>query len=29
LDSVQKLIDKYNQVVEDKFKEKEKELLSI
>ena len=29
LDSVQKLIDKYNQVVEEKFKEKEKELLSI
>ena len=29
LDSVQKLIDKYNQVVEDKFKEKEKEFLSI
>lgn len=29
LDSVQKLIDKYNQIVEDKFKEKEKELLSI
>jgi len=29
LDAVQKLIDKYNQVVEDKFKEKEKELLSI
>lgn len=29
LDAVQKLIDKYNQTVEDKFKEKEKELLSI
>lgn len=29
LDSVQKLIDNFNQVVEDKFKEKEKELLSI
>lgn len=29
LDIVQKLIDNYNQVVEDKFKEKEKELLSI
>lgn len=29
LDQVQKLIDKYNQIVEDKFKEKEKELLSI
>jgi len=29
LESVQKLIDKYNQVVEEKFKEKEKELLSI
>jgi len=29
LDSVQKLIDKYNGVVEEKFKEKEKELLSI
>ncbi len=29
LDSVQKLIGKYNQVVEEKFKEKEKELLSI
>ena len=29
LDSVQKLIDKYNIVVEEKFKEKEKELLSI
>ncbi len=29
LEIVQKLIDKYNQIVEDKFKEKEKELLSI
>ena len=29
LDQVQKLIEKYNQIVEDKFKEKEKELLSI
>lgn len=29
LESVQKLIDKYNGVVEEKFKEKEKELLSI
>lgn len=29
LEQVQKLIDKYNQVVEEKFKEKEKELLSI
>lgn len=29
LDQVQKLIDKYNQTVEDKFKEKEKELMSI
>ena len=29
LDQVQKLIDKYNQVVEEKFKEKEKELMSI
>ena len=29
LDQVQKLIDKYNQLVEDKFKEKEKELMSI
>lgn len=29
LEQVQKLIDKYNQTVEDKFKEKEKELLSI
>ena len=29
MDQVQKLIDKYNQVVEEKFKEKENELLSI
>lgn len=29
LEIVQKLIDKYNQIVEDKFKEKEKELLNI
>lgn len=29
LDAVQKLIDKYNVVVDEKFKEKEKELLSI
>ena len=29
LDKVQKLIDEYNKIVEDKFKEKEKELLSI
>lgn len=29
LESVQKLIDKYNLTVEEKFKEKEKELLSI
>lgn len=29
LEQVQKLIDKYNTVVEEKFKEKEKELLSI
>ena len=29
LDVVQKLIDKYNDLVETKFKEKEKELLSI
>ena len=29
MDLVQKLIDKYNQVVEEKFKEKENELLSI
>ena len=29
LDQVQKLIDKYNSIVEEKFKEKEKELLSI
>lgn len=29
LEQVQKLIDKYNSVVEEKFKEKEKELLSI
>lgn len=29
LDIVQKLIDKYNDLVETKFKEKEKELLSI
>lgn len=29
LDIVQKLIDKYNQTVEEKFKEKEKELMSI
>ena len=29
LEQVQKLIEKYNQIVEDKFKEKEKELLSI
>ncbi len=29
LDKVQKLIDNYNKIVEDKFKEKEKELLSI
>lgn len=29
LEQVQKLIDKYNVVVEEKFKEKEKELLSI
>ncbi len=29
LDKVQKLIDEYNKVVEEKFKEKEKELLSI
>ncbi len=29
LDKVQKLINEYNAVVEDKFKEKEKELLSI
>lgn len=29
LESVQKLIDKFNGVVEEKFKEKEKELLSI
>lgn len=29
LEQVQKLIDKYNNVVEEKFKEKEKELLSI
>lgn len=29
LEEVQKLIDKYNQIVEEKFKEKEKELLSI
>ena len=28
LEIVQKLIDKYNQIVEDKFKEKEKELLT-
>ena len=28
-DVVQKLIDKYNQLVEEKYKEKEKELLSI
>ena len=29
LDQVQKLIDKYNVIVEEKYKEKEKELLSI
>ncbi len=29
LDQVQKLIDKYNVIVEEKFKEKEKELMSI
>ena len=29
LDQVQKLIDKYNIIVEEKFKEKEKELMSI
>lgn len=29
LDQVQKLIDKYNLMVEDKYKEKEKELMSI
>ena len=29
LDQVQKLIDKYNAIVEEKFKEKEKELMSI
>lgn len=29
LDQVQKLIDKYNLIVEEKYKEKEKELLSI
>lgn len=29
LEQVQKLIDKYNDIVEEKFKEKEKELLSI
>lgn len=29
LDTVQKLIEKYNQVVEEKFKEKEKELINI
>ena len=29
LESVQKLIDKYNDIVEEKFKEKEKELMTI
>lgn len=29
LEVVQKFIDKYNKIVEDKFKEKEKELMSI
>lgn len=29
LESVQKLIDKYNYIVEEKFKEKEKELMTI
>lgn len=29
LDQVQKLIDNYNNIVEEKFKEKEKELMSI
>lgn len=29
MDQVQKLIDKYNQIVDDKYKEKESELLSI
>ena len=29
LDAIQKLIDKYNVIVEEKYKEKEKELLSI
>jgi ribosome recycling factor len=29
LEQVQKLIDKYNVIVEEKFKEKEKELMSI
>ena len=29
MDQVQKLIDKYNQIVDEKYKEKESELLSI
>ena len=29
MEQVQKLIDKYNQIVDEKYKEKESELLSI
>jgi len=29
LDSIQELINKYNKIVDEKFKEKEKELMSV